>query len=129
MEEDVKRNLKTMRMIAIVALLVAFIALVASYVMYVKVSAPLKRIQTEEIADLQSKVNFLVSSRLDGRMDVELQFAILNLKDLMEHSSGDVNTQAQKALIETQALLDTLRKARAIPAAVPEKEASEPKKK
>jgi hypothetical protein len=113
MEEETVRSLRKMRALAVVAILAAVIALVLSYTMYKKVATPLKRIQTEQLAALESKVDFLVSSRLNGRMDVELQLAILNLKELMEHTTGEIAAQAQKAMTEVQTLLDALRKAQA----------------
>ena len=118
MEEEISKNLKKMKALATIALLAAVISFVFAYVLYRNVSSPLEKIQKEQLANLESKVNFLVSSRLDGRMDVELQLAILNIQELVDSSSGEVNIQAQKALIETQALLDTLRKTRT---PVPEK--------
>ena len=118
MEQEISKNLKRMKALALIALVVAVVSLVFAYVLYRNVSSPLEKIQKEQLANLESKVNFLVSSRLDGRMDVELQLAILNIQELVDSSSGEVNIQAQKALIETQALLDTLRKTRT---PVPEK--------
>ena len=118
MEEEISKNLKKMKTLATIALVAAVISFVFAYVLYRNVSSPLEKIQKEQLVNLESKVNFLVSRQLDGRMDVELQLAILNIKELVDNSSGDINIQAQKALMETQALLDTLRKARA---PVPEK--------
>ncbi len=120
MEEQALGQVKKMKAIAVVALVAACIALALSYTMYKKVATPLKHIQTEQLAALESKVDFLVESRLNGRMDVELQLAILNIKELQENTTGEVAAQAAKALAETQALLDMLRKARSTP--VPEAE-------
>jgi hypothetical protein len=50
-----------------------------------------------------------MSSRLDGRLDVELQAALLTMRDVASKTSGDVQNQAYKALKETKELLQMLR--------------------
>jgi hypothetical protein len=53
-----------------------------------------------------------MSSGLDGRLDVELQAALLAMRDVAAQTSGDLQEQAQKALAETKALLQMLRQQR-----------------
>ncbi len=117
MDEEVKRHLRGIRILVTLALLIACISLAVTYVLFKEVSVPLERLRTQELANLEAKVNSLVSSQIDGRMDVELQSAILDLKQLSQNASGDLQAKAAKALSETQALLDALRKAKAAPPA------------
>ena len=82
------------------ALLAACISFAFSYVLFKEVSIPLERIRTHELNLLEGKVDYLMSSGLDGRLDVAAQ------------TSGDLQEQAQKALAETKALLQMLRQQR-----------------
>ena len=53
-----------------------------------------------------------MTSRMDGRLDVELQAALLTMRDVAAQSSGDLQEQAQEALQETKELLQMLRQQR-----------------
>ena len=109
MEEDTRKHLRGIRILVTLALLAACISFAFSYVLFKEVNVPLQRIRTQELNLLEGKVDYLMTSRLDGRLDVELQAALLTMRDISNQTSGDLQAQAQKALEETKALLQMLR--------------------
>ena len=82
---------------------------VFSYVLFKEVSIPLERLRTHELNLLEGKLDYLMSSRMDGHLDVELQSALLTMRDVASKTSGDLQEQAYKALEETKQLLQMLR--------------------
>ena len=112
MEEEIRKHFRGVRILVTLALLAACISFAFSYVLFKEVSVPLQRLRTQELNLLEGKVDYLMSSRLDGRLDVELQAALLTMRDISSQTSGDLQAQAQKALEETKALLQMLREQR-----------------
>jgi len=110
MEDEVRKHFRGIRILVTLALLAACISFAFSYVLFKEVSIPLERIRTHELNLLEGKVDYLMSSGLDGRLDVELQAALLTMRDVAAQTSGDLQKQAQKALEETKALLQMLRR-------------------
>ena len=91
------------------ALLAACISFAFSYILFKEVNMSLERMRTHELNLLEGKVDYLMSSRLDGRLDVELQAALIAMKDVENQTSGDLQEQARKAMEETKKLLEMLR--------------------
>ena len=112
MEEEIRKHLRGIRVLMTLALLAACLSFAFAYILFKDVSIPLERLRSQELNALQSKVDYLYSSRLDGRMDVELQMAIQSMQELKRSGPSAVQDQAQKALDETRALLEQLRQAR-----------------
>ena len=112
MEEDIRKHFRGVRILVTLALLAACISFAFSYVLFKEVNVPLERLRTQELNLLEGKVDYLMTSRLDGRLDVELQAALLTMRDISNQTSGDLQAQAQKALEETKALLQMLREQR-----------------
>ena len=112
MEDEVRKHLRGIRILVTLALLAACISFAFSYVLFKEVNIPLERLRTQELNLLEGKVDYLMTSRLDGRLDVELQAALLTMREVAAKTSGDLQEQAQKALEETKALLQMLRQQR-----------------
>jgi hypothetical protein len=113
MEEEIRKHFRGVRILVTLALLAAFISFAFTYVLFKEVSVPLERLRTQEYNQLQNKVESFISSRTEctnTRMVIELQLAALDLKQIAQQSSGDLQVQAQKALAETKALLDMILK-------------------
>ena len=113
MEEESRKHFQGIRILVTLALLAAFISFAFTYILFKEVSVPLDRLRNQELNQLQSQVDYLISSRLNGRMEVELQMAIINMKELEQTGSDEVKALAGKAASETQALLDAIRGAQA----------------
>ena len=109
MEDDIRKHLRGIRLLVTLALLAACISFAFSYVLFKEVNIPLERMRTHELSLLEGKVDYLMSSRLDGRLDVELQSALITMKDVADQTSGDLQEQARKAMDETKKLLQMLR--------------------
>jgi hypothetical protein len=109
MEEDTRKHLRGVRIIVTLSLLAACLSFAFSYVLFKDVSVPLERMRSQEVSALQSKVDSMIATRMNGRMDVELQMAIHNMKELNKHASPAVKAQAAKAIQETRTLLNLLR--------------------
>ncbi len=109
MEDEVRKHIRGLRILVTLALLLACISIAFGYVLFNDVNIPLQRMQTHELVLLEGKVDYLMSPGLDGRLDVELQSALLAMRDVAAQTSGDLQEQAQKALEETKALLQMLR--------------------
>jgi hypothetical protein len=73
------------------------------------VNIPLQRLRTIELGMLEGKIDYLMSSRLNGRLDIELQAALLTMRDVANKTSGDLQDQAYKAMEETKQLLEMIR--------------------
>jgi len=113
MEEEIRKHFRGVRILLTLALLAAFISFAFTYILFKEVSVPLEHLRTKEYNQLQNKVDSFISSRTEctnTRMFIELQLALLDLNQVAQQSSGDLQTQAQKALSETKALLDMLQK-------------------
>jgi len=113
MEEETRKHMRGIRLLVTLALLAACLSFAFSYVLFRDVSIPLERMRSQELNALQGKVDCLMSSRLDGRMDLELQMALQSMRELKLSGSAPVQDQAQKAIEQTQALLEQLRQSRA----------------
>ncbi len=109
MEDEIRKHFRGIRILVTLALLAACISFAFSYVLFKEVNIPLERIRTHELNLLEGKIDYLMSSRLDGRLDVELQAALITMRDVAEQTSGDLRKQAIKTLEETKALLRMLR--------------------
>ncbi len=109
MEEDTRKHLRGVRIIVTLSLLAACLSFAFSYVLFKDVSVPLERMRSQELSALQSKVDSMIATRMNGRMDVELQMAIHNMKELNKNASPAVKAQAAKAIQETRTLLNLLR--------------------
>ena len=109
MEDEVRKHFRGIRILVTLALLAACISFAFSYVLFKEVNIPLQRLQTQELVVLEGKVDHLMTSRLDGRLDVELQAALLTMRDVAAQTSGELQEQAQEALQETKELLQMLR--------------------
>jgi len=112
MEEEIRKHFRGVRILVTLALLAACMSFAFSYVLFKEVNIPLERIRTHELNLLAGKVDYLMTSRLDGRLDVELQAALVTMRDVVDQTSGDLRDQAQKAVEETKALLQMLREQR-----------------
>jgi hypothetical protein len=112
MEDETRKHFRGIRILVTLALLAACMSFAFSYVLFKEVSIPLERIRTHELNLLEGKVDYLMSSRLDGRLDVELQAALITMRDVAAQTSGDLQEQAKKALEETKGLLQMLRQQR-----------------
>ncbi len=112
MEDDIRKHFRGVRILVTLALLTACISFAFSYVLFKEVDIPLERIRTHELNLLEGKIEYLMSSRLDGHLDVELQGALLTMRDVAAQTSGDLRKQARKAHEETKALLQMLRQQR-----------------
>ena len=110
MENEIRKHLRGIRILVTLALLAACISFAFSYILFKEVNIPLERMRTHELNLLEGKVDYLMSSRLDGRLDVELQAALIAMKDVANQTSGDLQEQARKAMEETKKLLEMLRK-------------------
>ncbi len=111
MDEETRKHLRGIRILVTLALLGACISFAFSYVLFREVSIPLQRMQTQELNYLEGKIDYLMSPRLDGRLDVELQSALITMNDIARKGTGELRAQALKAMGETKALLKLLRKA------------------
>lgn len=109
MEEEIRKHFRGVRILVTLALLAACISFAFSYVLFKEVNVPLEKLRTQELNLLEGKIDYLMTSRLDGRLDVELQAALLTMRDISNQTSGDLQEQAQKALAETKLLLQMLR--------------------
>jgi hypothetical protein len=112
MEEETRKHLRGVRILVTLALLAACISFAFSYVLFKEVNIPLQRIRTHELNLLEGKVDYLMSSRLNGRLDIELQAALLTMKDVADQTSGELQEQALQAMEETKQLLQMLRQQR-----------------
>ena len=117
MEETVQKHLRSIRILLVIALLVSMLSFGFSYVLFKEVSVPLETLRVQQLSSIENKVNtnqvkvdYLLSSRLNGRLDIGLQSTLLQLDEVIENSAGEIKTQAEKARAETKALLDQLRK-------------------
>jgi hypothetical protein len=118
MEEETQKHFRGIRILVTLALLAACISFAFSYILFKEVNIPLQRLRTQELNLLEGKVDYvggkvdyMMSSRLNGRLDVELQSALLSMQFVADNSKGQVKVQALKAMSETKALLDALRQA------------------
>ena len=109
MEEIVQKHLRSIRIIVALALFTALFAIGFSYILFKEVSMPLELLSTKRVNELEKKVDYLISSRLNGRMDIQLQSSLISMEEIKQNSSGEIKTQAEKAMAETKALLDRLR--------------------
>jgi hypothetical protein len=109
MEEEVRKHLRGVRIIVTLSLLAACLSFAFSYVLFKDVSVPLERMRSQELNALQSQVDYIMTTRMNGRMDVELQMAIHNMKLLKDSASPAVKAQAAKTIQETRTLLKLLR--------------------
>ncbi len=109
MEDEIRKHFRGIRILVTLALLAACISFAYSYVLFKEVNIPLERIRTHELNLLEGKVDYLMTSRLDGRLDVELQAALITMRDVASQTSGELQAQAQKAMEETKGLLQMLR--------------------
>ncbi len=112
MEDEVRKHFRGIRILVTLALLAACISFAFSYVLFKEVNIPLQRIRTHELNLLEGKVDYLMSSRLDGRLDVELQAALITMRDVAGQTSGELQEQAERAMEETKGLLRMLREQR-----------------
>mgnify|MGYP001113748700 CR=1 FL=1 len=92
MEDEVRKHIRGIRILVTLALLAACISFAFSYVLFKEVNIPLERLRTQELNLLEGKVDYLMTSRLDGRLDVELQAALLAMRDVAAQTSGDTST-------------------------------------
>ncbi len=109
MEDEVRKHFRGIRILVTLALLAACISFAFSYILFKEVNIPLERMRTQELNMLEGKIDYLMTSRLDGRLDVELQAALITMKDVADQTSGDLQEQARKAMEDTKRLLEMLR--------------------
>ena len=109
MEEIIQKHLRSIRIIVALALFIALFSVGFSYILFKEVSMPLELLSTQRVDEIEKKVNYLISSRLNGRMDIQLQSSLVNMQEIRENSSGEVKAQAEKAMAETKELLKQLR--------------------
>lgn len=120
MEMEVQKHLRGIRILVTLALLVACLSVAFTYILFRDVSVPLERWRSQEFNTLQSKVDNILATRLNGRMDVELRAAIQAMEELKLSGPKELQEQAQKAIDETKALRNLrkqLHKAKAAKAA------------
>ena len=115
MEDESRRHFRGLRVLVTLALLAACLSFAFSYILFKDVSIPLNRLRSQEFNALQSKVDSILASRLNGRMDVELQMALMSMQELEDSGPQEVKVQAKKAIHETKLLLDILRKMKVKP--------------
>jgi len=113
MDQEVRKHLRGIRILVTLALLAACLSFAFSYVLFRDVNIPLERMVYQELNALDSKVDTLLSSRLNGRMDLELQMALQSMEELKLSGPKQTQAQAQKAIDEAKALLQQLRQLRA----------------
>ncbi len=116
MEEETRKSLRGVHILLTIALFAAFISFGFSYVLFRDVNIPLQQIRTQELSALSKRVDgiggkldYLLSSRLNEHVAIELQKSLLNMRFVEDTSQGAVRDQAQKAAAETKALLDIIR--------------------
>ena len=109
MEEETRKHLRGIRILVTLALLAACISFAFTYVLFKEVSIPLNMLRTQEMQQLEKKVDSALVPRIDGKMDVELQMALVNLKEIEQATSGDLKAQASKAADEVRKVLGLLR--------------------
>jgi hypothetical protein len=110
MEDEIRKHFRGLRIIVTLSLLAACLSFAFSYVLFKDVSVPLERMRTQELNALEARLDALAVPSVDNeRVDVELQMAIQNMKDLQGHASPAVKEQAAKAMEDTQTLLKLLR--------------------
>jgi len=109
MEEIIQKHLRSIRIIVALALFIGLFSVGFSYILFKEVSMPLELLSSQRVNELEKKVDYLISSRLNGRMDIQLQSSLINMQEIRENSSGDIKAQAEKAMAETKELLDKLR--------------------
>ena len=111
MEESIiRKHLRGIHTLVFVALFAAFISFAFTFVLFRELSIPLEYLQEHKFNTLQSKVNNILITRLNGRMDIELQMAIYQMTELERITTGEIKDQAGKAIHETKTLLEMLRK-------------------
>ncbi len=108
MEDEIRKHLSALRMIVAIAMLCAILSFAFSFILFKNVSIPLDQLQIKRINAMEDKLNQLGSAKNMGALAIEAQGAVLSLQKVANHSSGEVQAQARKAIVEIKALLDTL---------------------
>ena len=109
MEDESLRHFRGVRVLVTLALLAACLSFAFSYILFKDVSIPLNRLRSQEFSALESKVDYILATRLNRRMDVELQTALMSMQELKNSGPDAIKAQAQKAIDETNVLLNMLR--------------------
>ncbi len=123
MDDEIRKHLRSIRILVTLALLAAFLSFAFTYLLFKEVSTPLEAIRSQQIAKIESKIDDLATSRADSmkkRAAIELELAVHDLEQIASQSSGEVADRAAKALEETRALLELLKGPPAQSQAVPE---------
>lgn len=112
MDDEIRKHLRSIRILVTLALLAAFLSFAFTYLMFKEVSAPLEAIRSQQIAKVENKVEALIASSAESvkkRAAIELELAVYDLEQIASQSSGEVAARAAKALEETRSLLDLLK--------------------
>lgn len=111
MDDEIRKHLRSIRILVTLALLAAFLSFAFTYLMFKEVSTPLEALRSQQIAKMESKVEALIASSTDSakkRAAIELELAVHNLEQLASQSSGEIAARAAKALEEIRSLLELL---------------------
>lgn len=120
MDDEIRKHLRSIRVLVTLALLAAFLSFAFTYLLFKEVSTPLEALRSQQIANVEGKVEALIASRaasMKKRAMIELQLAVHDLEQIASQSSGEIASRAAKALEETRSLLDLLNKGQPEPAA------------
>lgn len=112
MDDEIRKHLRSIRMLVTLALLAAFLSFAFTYLLFKEVSTPLEALRSQQIAKVESKVEALIASRAESmkkRAMIELELAVHDLEQIASQSSGEIASRAAKALEETRSLLDLLK--------------------
>lgn len=123
MDDEIRKHLRSIRILVTLALLAAFLSFAFTYVLFKEVRTPLEAIRSQQIAKIESKIEGLATSHADAmkkRTAIELELAVHDLEQLASLSSGEIAARAATALKEIRALLELLQGPPAQSQAVPE---------
>lgn len=112
MDDEIRKHLRSIRVLVTLALLAAFLSFAFTYLLFKEVSTPLEALRSQQIANVEGKVEALIASRaasMKKRAMIELQLAVHDLEQIASQSSGEIASRAAKALEETRSLLDLLK--------------------
>jgi|GEM_PF-1569107 len=112
MDDEIRKHLRSIRILVTLALLAAFLSFAFSYVLFKEVSAPLEALRSQQIAKVENKIEALIAFRAESmkkRAMIELELAVHDLEQIASQSSGEIASRAAKALEETRSLLELLK--------------------
>ncbi len=113
MEDEIRKHLSALRTLVTIALLSVVLSFAFSYILFKNVTVPLDQLHIKKINAIEEKIDKLSSGPLKGCLDMELQRAMLNMQKVANISSGELQAQAQKVIVEIKAISDKVQGAKA----------------